>query len=159
MPIEPDVRGTKTIFDMLSRHREIETCADCHRSIDPWGFGLEHFDAIGVYRSQYRNGQPVYAKGSVPNGSFDGIVDMKKVLLSRSDQFLALTEKLFTYALGHPLSFQERLAADDIAKANAERGSGFRDLIVAVCESPLFRGEIQSTQVAPELVFAGLEGY
>ena len=149
MPIEPDVRGTKTIFDMLSRHREIETCADCHRSIDPWGFGLEHFDAIGVYRSQYRNGQSVYAKGSVPNGSFDGIADMKRVLLNRSDQFArALTEKLFTYALGHPLSFQERLIADDIAKANSQKGGGFKDLIIAICESPLFRGEIQSTQVA-----------
>jgi hypothetical protein len=149
MPIEPDVRGTKTIFDMLSRHREIETCADCHRSIDPWGFGLEHFDAIGVYRSQYRNGQSVYAKGSVPNGSFDGIADMKRVLLNRSDQFArALTEKLFTYALGHPLSFQERLITDDIAKANSQKGGGFKDLIVAICESSLFRGEIQSTQVA-----------
>ncbi len=149
MPIEPDVRGTKTIFDMLSKHREIETCADCHRSIDPWGFGLEHFDAVGVYRSQYRNGQPVYAKGSVPNGSFDGIADMKRVLLNRSDQFArALTEKLFTYALGHPLSFQERLIADDIAKANSQEGGGFKDLIIAICESPLFRGEIRSTQIA-----------
>ncbi len=149
MPIEPDVRGSKTIYDMLSKHREIETCADCHRSIDPWGFGLEHFDAIGVYRSEYRNGQPVYAKGSVPNGSFDGIVDMKKVLLDRSDQFArALTEKLFTYALGHPLSFQERLIADDIAAANHEKDGGFKDLIVTICSSPLFRGETQPTEYA-----------
>ena len=149
MPIEPDVRGTKTIFDMLSRHREVETCADCHKSIDPWGFGLEHFDAIGVYRSEYRNGQPVYAKGSVPNGSFDGIVDMKQVLLDRKDQFArALTEKLFTYALGHPLSFAEKIVADDIAAANLEKGGGFKDLIITICTSPLFRGETQPTQVA-----------
>jgi len=148
-PIEPDVRGTKTIFDMLSRHREVETCADCHRSIDPWGFGLEHFNAIGSYRNEYRNGQPVYAKGSVPGGSFDGVTDMKKVLLDRSDQFArALTEKLFTYALGHPLSFQERIVADDIAAANLEKGGGFKDLIVAICTSPLFRGEAQPTQYA-----------
>jgi hypothetical protein len=148
-PIEPDVRGTKTIFDMLSRHREVETCADCHKSIDPWGFGLEHFDAIGVYRSKYRNGQPVYAKGSVPGGSFDGVVDMKKVLLDRSDQFArALTEKLLTYALGHPLSFSEKIVADDIAAANLEKGGGFKDLIITICTSPLFRGETQPTQVA-----------
>jgi len=148
-PIEPDVRGTKTIFDMLSRHREVETCADCHKSIDPWGFGLEHFDAIGVYRSEYRNGQPVYAKGSVPGGSFDGIVDMKKVLLDRNDQFArALTEKLFTYALGHPLSFSEKIIADDIAAANLDKRGGFKDLVVAICSSPLFRGEPQSSLVA-----------
>ena len=148
-PIEPDVRGTKTIYDMLSRHREIETCADCHRSIDPWGFGLEHFDAVGSYRDVYRNGQPVYAKGSVPNGSFDGLVSMKQVLLERSEQFTrALTEKLFAYALGHPLSFQERIIADDIAHANLESGGGFKDLILEICASPLFRGELNTAVVA-----------
>lgn len=149
VPIEPDVRGTKTIFDMLSRHREVETCADCHSSIDPWGFALEHFDAIGVYRSEYRNGQPVYAKGKVPGGIFDGLADMKMVLLKRSEQFSrALTEKLFTYALGHPLSFAEQIVADDIAASNLEKRGGFKDLIVAICTSPLFRGETLSTQVA-----------
>lgn len=148
-PIEPDVRGTKTIFDMLSRHREIETCADCHRSIDPWGFGLEQFDAVGAYREIYRNGQPVYAKGSVPGGSFDGLVSMKQVLLDRSEQFArALTEKLFAYALGHPLSFQERIIADDIAHANLAKGGGFRDLILEICASPLFRGELNASVVA-----------
>ena len=147
-PIEPDVRGTKTIFDMLSRHREIETCADCHRSIDPWGFGMEQFDAVGAYRETYRNGQPVYAKGSVPSGSFDGLASMKQVLLNRSDQFTrALAEKLFAYALGHPLSFQERIVADDTARANLENGGGFKDLILEICASPLFRGELNSTVI------------
>ncbi len=149
VPIEPDVRGTKTIFDMLERHREVETCADCHRSIDPWGFGLEHFDAVGVYRTEYRNGQPVYAKGSVSGSAFDGIVGMKSALMNRSDQFSrALTEKLFTYALGHPLSLAEQIVADDIAAANLEKGGGFRDLIVAICTSPLFQGELNTTVVA-----------
>lgn len=148
-PIEPDVRGSKTIFDMLSRHREIETCADCHRGIDPWGFGMEHFDAIGVYRDIYRNGQPVFAKGSVSGDSFDGLPSMKQVLLGRSEQFSrALTEKLFAYALGHPLSFQERIVADDIARANLENGGGFKDLILEICASPLFRGELNTTVVA-----------
>ncbi len=149
MPIEPDVRGSKTIFDMLARHREVETCADCHRSIDPWGFGLEHFDAIGAYREVYRNGQPVYAKGSVPGGEFDGIVDMKEVLLGRSSQFnRALTEKLFTYALGHPLTVAEQIVADDIAAANSEGPGGFKDLVVAICSSPLFRGVPQPENLA-----------
>lgn len=148
-PIEPDVRGTKTIYDMLARHREIESCADCHKSIDPWGFGLEQFDAIGSYRSEYRNGQAVYAKGAVPGASFDGAEAMKQVLLDRSDQFArALTEKLFTYALGHPLTFAERIASNDIAAANQANKGGFKDLIVAICSSPLFRGELNRAEFA-----------
>lgn len=148
-PIEPDVRGSKTIFEMLSKHREVEACADCHKSIDPWGFGLEQFDAIGTYRDFYRNKQPVYAKGSVANGSFDGIEEMKRTLLDRSDQFArALTEKLFTFALGRPLGFSERIAADDLAIANLESEAGFQDLIVEICASPLFRGVPKPNEVA-----------
>ena len=102
-PIEPDVRGTKTIPEMLARHREVESCNDCHRKIDAWGMGLEHFDAVGALRSQYRNGQPIQAWGELPGGSFDGAAELKQVLMGRADQFArALTEKLFTYALGHP---------------------------------------------------------
>jgi hypothetical protein len=134
---------------MLSRHREIETCADCHKSIDPWGFGLEHYDAIGAYRKNYRNKKSVYAKGTVPGGSFDGAEDMKQVLLERSDQFTrALTEKLFTYALGHPLTFSERIVADDIAAENLANKDGFKDLIIAICTSPLFRGEASPSEFA-----------
>lgn len=148
-PIEPDVRGAKTIYEMLSKHREVETCADCHQSIDPWGFGLEHFDAIGAYRKNYRNKKSVYAKGSVPGGSFDGAEDMKKVLLDRSDQFTrALTEKLFTYALGHPLTFSERIVANDIAAENLAQKDGLKDLLVAICTSPLFRGEQKPSEFA-----------
>ena len=74
---------------------------------------------------------------------------MKSALMNRSDQFSrALTEKLFTYALGHPLSLAEQIVADDIAAANLEKGGGFRDLIMAICASPLFQGELNATVVA-----------
>ena len=148
-PIEPDVRGSKTIPEMLAKHRDVESCRDCHMSIDPWGFGLEHFNAVGQYRSAYRGGQPIDARGSVPGGSFTNSEEMKKVLVGRSDQFArAITEKLFTYALGHPLSVGERLVADDMATANMNREGGFQDLIIEICTSPLFRGEFGSTEVA-----------
>jgi hypothetical protein len=148
-PIEPDVRGTKTIPEMLAKHREIETCNDCHQSIDPWGMGLEHFDAIGAFRMQYRNKQPIEAKGQVRGGSFDGAEEMKQVLLDRSDQFTrVITEKLITYALGHPLGFPEKIIANDIATANLEDNDGFKELIVDICTSPLFRGEMGMKDVA-----------
>ena len=141
-PIEPDVRGAKTIPEMLAKHRAVESCNDCHRKIDAWGMGLEHFDAVGALRSRYRNEQPIDALGILPGGSFNGATELKQVLLSRADQFAqALTEKLFTYALGHPLSFGEHIAAEDIATANLENAEGFKDLIHDICASPLFRGE------------------
>lgn len=152
-PIEPDVRGTKTIREMLSKHRDIESCRNCHQKIDPWGFGLEHFDAVGVFRKQYPNGSGIDAKGSVPWYDFDGAEEMKLALLARSDQFhRALTEKLYTYALGHPLTFAERLVADDLAETIHKRGKGLRDLIVEICMSPLFRGEYNHSQPAGENV-------
>ena len=142
-PIEPDVRGTKTIPEMLAKHRAVESCNDCHRKIDAWGMGLEHFNAVGALRSQYRNGQPIQAWGELPGGSFDGASELKKVLKGRADQFArALTEKLFTYALGHPLTFAEHIMAEDIAKANLENNEGFKDLIHDICASPLFIGKL-----------------
>ncbi|NJN05620.1 MAG: DUF1592 domain-containing protein [Rhodobacteraceae bacterium] len=57
-PLEPDVRGAKTIREMLAKHRETEGCAGCHARIDPWGFSLEHFDAIGAWREVYTTKVP-----------------------------------------------------------------------------------------------------
>jgi hypothetical protein len=148
-PIEPDVRGSTTIPEMLARHRNVESCRDCHQGIDGWGLALEHFDAIGVYRGEYRNGQPIDAHGSVSGNAFTGAAELKKVLVSRTDQFArTLSEKLFTHALGHPLSFGEKIVAADLAMANLHEESGFKDLIIAICTSPLFRGEITPSQLA-----------
>ena len=148
-PIEPDVRGATTIPEMLARHRDVESCRDCHRGIDPWGLALEHFDAVGAFRAAYRNGQPIDSRGRVAGEAFDGAEQMKQVLTGRTDQFgKAITEKLLTYALGHPLSFSERIAADDLALKNLDEGGGFRDLIIEICTSPLFRGEVNATDVA-----------
>jgi hypothetical protein len=148
-PIEPDVRGSTTIPEMLAKHRDVETCRDCHASIDPWGFGLEHFDAVGAFRAEYTNGRPIDARGSVGGKAFEGSEQMKAVLVGRADQFArALTEKLFTHALGHPLSFAEQIASDDLAMATMQREAGLHDLIVAICTSPLFRGDLSAAAVA-----------
>ena len=56
-PLEPDTRGTVSIRDELKKHRDIATCAQCHQKIDPIGFALESFDAIGGKRTQYNSGK------------------------------------------------------------------------------------------------------
>lgn len=150
-PIEPDVRGSTTIPEMLARHRDVESCRDCHRGIDGWGLALEHFNAVGEFRDTYRNGQPIDSRGRISGEEFDGADELKRVLKGRSDQFgKAITEKLFTYAIGHPLSFSEQIAADDLALKNLDEYAGFKDLIVEICASPLFRGQLNSAQVAQQ---------
>ena len=78
-PLDPDIRGAKTIRDQLQKHRNVTSCNECHRKIDPLGFALENFDAIGQWRNEYEEGGDIDASGSLPNGSdFHDIVDFKK---------------------------------------------------------------------------------
>jgi hypothetical protein len=154
-PIEPDVRGAKTIREMLAAHRDVESCNECHRRIDPWGFGLENFDAIGQWREHYRgvvsnnkSGKrlvskqtPVDASGKFSDGKpFDGVSGLRDALLAKSDRFAhALTAKLLTHAVGHPPSAAERIEVEEIVEQNQENGGRLADLIVLICKSDVFR--------------------
>ena len=95
-PLEPDIRGSKTIREQLANHRKIATCNECHRNIDPLGFALENYDPIGMWRYNYgRNKPKVDASDVMADGSeFNGIVSFKKILLEKQDQFAqCLAEK------------------------------------------------------------------
>jgi hypothetical protein len=159
--IEPDTRGSTTIREQLAKHRNSETCASCHKTIDPPGFALESFDVIGgwreTYRSQdkgtkptrklngqgiwqYKEGLPVDASGELADGrKFAGIVDFKKMLLSQQDQVLrALASKLMIYGTGAGIQFADREVVDAITKDTKAKGGGLRTLVHAVVESPVF---------------------
>ncbi len=143
--IEPDVRGAKTIREMLAKHRDVTACKECHRRIDPWGFGLENFDAVGAWRNTYRGKakKPVDATGTFADGKkFDGFMGLQAALLSKQDRFAhALTAKLISHALGHPPTVSERLEIDEIVAENKQRGSRFADLLVSICTSEVFMGQ------------------
>lgn len=144
-PIEPDIRGAKSVRDMLAKHREIPTCYECHRRIDHWGFGLENFNAVGAWRNKYgdkQQGKSVDASGETPQGDrFNGVVEMRKTLLKHSERFThALTAKMLKHAIGHPATVQERLKIDEIVNQNMANGNRFADLIEAVCLSDAFTG-------------------
>lgn len=142
-PLDPDVRGAKTIRDQLKKHREIPTCYECHRKIDPLGFALENFNPIGRWRDNYGRNNRVDASGELPNGkSFKDITGLKRILLEHKDQFArALTEKLLAYATGRELSVTDRPHVDAILQSSAERGGGLRDLIKLVADSEPFRAK------------------
>ncbi len=139
--IEPDASGAKTIREQLAMHRENATCASCHQKIDPFGFALENFDAIGGWRENYSGDQKIDPSGDLPTGEkFKGFTDFRTLLIARHEQFTrSLTEKLLTYALGRGPDFTDRAAIDGIVNDMRTPGRGFRDMIHDVIASAPFR--------------------
>lgn len=145
-PLEPDIRGATTIRDQLFKHRKVETCAECHRKIDPIGFALESFDPIGRSRTIYRNDagkiiSEVDTSGQLVTGEkFQDIGELKGLLMERKDLFArCLVEKMLTYALGRELEFGDRPTVDDLTEELAQRGYGLADLVELIAESEAFR--------------------
>ena len=139
--IEPDIRDAVTIREQLEKHREVATCAECHRKIDPLGFALEHFDAVGGWRDEYEKKMPIDSAGKLPDGdSFQTVSEFRELLVDRQDQFNhCLTEKLMTYALGRELEIGDRPAIDEIlAELHGKKG-GLRDLIRLIVLSGSFQ--------------------
>ena len=138
--IEPDIRGAKTIREQLAKHREIATCAECHRKIDPLGFALENFDAIGGWRDEYGKNLPIDASGKLPNGdTFSTVPEFQQHIIKREGQFTRnLTEKLLTYGTGRELVPTDRSAIDAILREMKQDNKGLADLIEAVVLSEVF---------------------
>ncbi|MEA3209879.1 MAG: hypothetical protein QOE70_2936 [Chthoniobacter sp.] len=141
--LEPDIRGAKTIRDQLEKHRASPTCRSCHRQIDPPGFALESFDAIGRWRGHYQTGSavvPVDASGTFGATEFKDVTGFKKALLERRDQFArCLVEKLLIHALGRELEVTDRPHIRKIVEASAADSYRLRDLILLCAESEIFR--------------------
>ncbi|MEL6110545.1 MAG: DUF1592 domain-containing protein [Planctomycetota bacterium] len=138
--IEPDIRGAVTVRQQLEKHRNDATCAECHRKIDPLGFALENYDAIGGWRREYQKNIPIDATGRLPDGArFTTPAEFREVLASRQKQFnRCLTEKLMTYALGRQLDVVDRPNIDGIVQEVAVEGKGLRDLVQAIVGSATF---------------------
>ena len=138
--IEPDIRGAVTVREQLEKHREVATCAECHRKIDPLGFALENFDAIGGWRDSYEKNRPIDSAGKLPGGdSFRTVSEFRKLLLERQGQFnRGLTEKLMTYALGRELEVSDRPGIDAILTDLNDAEGGLRDLVRLIILSDLF---------------------
>ncbi|MEZ0274808.1 MAG: DUF1592 domain-containing protein [Roseimicrobium sp.] len=143
--VDPDVRGAMTLREVLTKHRSTPACFDCHQKIDPLGFALENFDPIGAWRTHYRvdksRGPIIDASGQLPNGQkFDNIIGLKKILVSRQDQFARmLTERLLSYASGRRIEAVDRPEVDEILAGLANHDKGLRSLIELVVTSRPFR--------------------
>jgi mono/diheme cytochrome c family protein len=139
----PEIRpGTvpPTIRERLAQHRGNPTCASCHAVIDPPGFALEHFDAIGKWRTVDEAGRPVDARGTTAGGAtIEGLAGLRATLLERPDQFpTTVTEKLLAFALGRRLEYYDRPAVRQIVRAAAADDYRWSALILGIVNSPTF---------------------
>ena len=125
--------------ERLSRHRADPNCASCHALMDPLGFALENFNAIGQWRTLGDAGEPIDAAGALPDGTpFQGVDGLRQALLS-SDLFLTtLTEKLLTYALGRGVEYYDMPTVRAILRDAADDDYRFSALILGIVESRLF---------------------
>jgi hypothetical protein len=126
-----------TVRQRTELHRTNPVCANCHQILDPIGFGLEKFDAIGRWRDRDSNGQPIDAAGELPGGKhFSGPADLKAIIAGRSsDVARNLAEKLLAYALGRKLEGYDEIVVDDLMGEIAGDGYRMRALITGVITS------------------------
>jgi hypothetical protein len=124
----------------LERHRANPDCASCHSRMDPLGFGLENFDAVGAWRD--RDGtSPIDPSGTLPGGgSFCGPAQLRAGLKARPDVFArCLAEKLLTYALGRGIERRDLPAVNTIVRKLAQQDYRFSALVLAIVQSVLFQ--------------------
>jgi hypothetical protein len=137
---EEAVGNSGSLRQQLEKHRSNSVCASCHSRMDPLGFGLENYDAIGTWRT--KDGKfDIDSAGVLPNGkSFRKPSELKAILKSDKDDFTkALTEKLLTYALGRGLERFDRSAVQSITSRTAADGYRFSALVTAIVDSMPFR--------------------
>jgi hypothetical protein len=128
------------VRERLAAHRAQAACARCHDLIDPVGFALEHFDAVGRWR-ELEGEQPVDANGSLPDGSeFTGVNGLEQALLERPEWFVrTLTEKLLTFALGRGVEYYDAPAVRRIVRDARDEDYRFSSLILGIVTSTPFQ--------------------
>jgi hypothetical protein len=132
--------GGQTLRQRFEQHRADARCAGCHATLDPIGFGLENFDAIGAYRTM-DNGGPVDASGTLEDVPFSGARELATLLAGDPRFASCVAQQLLTYAVGRSFHTPEaRVYAEAlVAHARAEGRHGFRNLIDSVVQSEAFR--------------------
>jgi mono/diheme cytochrome c family protein len=133
----------KTLRARLEQHREKASCFACHGVMDPLGFALENFNAVGQFRVNDPDTQtPIEAAGQLPDGTaINGADDLRRALVDRADrQFVqALTENLMTYALGRSLDYHDMPTVRRIVRQAAADNDSFKAIVLGVISSDAFR--------------------
>jgi mono/diheme cytochrome c family protein len=149
-PPPPNVPALKTegkepgkklsMREAMIQHRANPACASCHARMDPLGFAMENFDAIGRWRDQ-DEGTPIDASGVLPDGThFDGPAGLEKALLAHPEQFVhTVAEKLLMYAIGRNVQYFDAPAVRAIVRDAASTHYSFASLVLGVVRSAPFQ--------------------
>lgn len=145
--------ATLTLRERTELHRRDPVCANCHKILDPIGFGLENFDAIGRWREEDDNGEAIDASGELPGGkSFSTPGELKAIIAGRIDDFSRnLVEKLLAYALCRRLEGYDEIVVDELMRDIAQDEYRMQTLISAVVTSyPFTHRRIQEERTSSE---------
>jgi mono/diheme cytochrome c family protein len=131
-----------SVREIMEQHRANPACASCHRVMDPLGFALENFDAVGEWRDVDRYaGTPIDASGQLVDGTpVNGPADLRRALVADPGQFVqTLTEKLMTYALGRTMEYYDMPTVRQIVRDAAEDDYRFSSIVMGIVRSPAFQ--------------------
>ena len=139
--LDGSVPANLPIRERLSLHRGNPVCANCHRTIDPVGFALENFDAVGRWRDQEGDSGSIDASGGLPGvAELNGVAGLEAALLRRPELFAGvLTEKLLTFALGRGVQYYDAPAIRRILREAEPDGYRFSSLILGIVKSVPFQ--------------------
>ena len=142
---QPNLAGgnaarTPSMRQQMEAHRSNPVCASCHKIMDPIGFALENFDAVGSWRTE-DSGNPIDASGQLVDGTeLDGPASLRQALLKYSDQYVRnFTEKLLTYALGRGVEYYDMPVVRAIDRAAAGKQNRFSALVLGIVKSEPFQ--------------------
>jgi hypothetical protein len=130
----------KTIRERMERHRASQACAGCHKVMDPLGFAMENFDAVGAWRSK-DGGQAIDASGELTDGAkVDGVIALRQALVARPDVFYrTFAEKLTIYAIGRGLDARDMPAIRAIVRSASKNDHRFSAFVMGVVNSTPFQ--------------------
>ncbi|HEY1304318.1 MAG TPA: DUF1592 domain-containing protein [Vicinamibacterales bacterium] len=139
--LDGNVPATLPVRERMSAHRASPVCANCHRTIDPVGFTLENFDAVGRWRDNEGDNGSIDVSGALPGlGEIKGVAGLEEALVRRPDLFVTtLTEKLMTFALGRGIEYYDAPAVRKILREAEPGGYRFSSLILGIVKSAPFQ--------------------
>jgi hypothetical protein len=150
-----------TVREQLERHRANPVCGSCHRNIDPVGFALENFDAVGQWRHTTREGLAIDAAGLLADGTkVDGPVALRNAMLARPDVLVGtITEKLLIYALGRGLEPVDMPVVRGVVRHAATRNYAMQSILLGIVRSAPFqmRTKLADTNTMPTIARAAKE--
>jgi mono/diheme cytochrome c family protein len=148
-PENKDGEKVRSVREIMETHRAKPACASCHGIMDPLGFALENFDAIGEWRSADRwAGTSIDAAGKLVDGTaVSGPVDLRNALMRRPDQFVqTLTEKLMTYGLGRSVEYYDMPAVRQIVRDAQRDNYRFSSIVMGIVKSAPFQMRKAATE-------------